>query len=246
VTDEQLDELAPEPLHHQLQRIFTAKIEAGTWPVGHQLEAEVTLSQRYGVSRATMRQAILSLVSKGYLTRKQGRGTFVAQRKLDFSVVPAPVASGAHARHELLGIDIWLRDPEAAETLGVPASTTLTRIDRLRYEKDEPVALERTYQPSSTCPGIEKADLSRTLTEIMQQDYATRIGRYNATVEPVLLDEVQQEQLRYTADPALGLLVTRTSFTVAGEPLILGLMTFRGDRCRALFTNPPLDYAGVL
>jgi GntR family transcriptional regulator len=236
VFEDQVDETAAEPLHHQLQSIFMARIDDGTWPAGHQLDGEVSLAERYGVSRATMRQAILALVGKGYLKRKQGRGTFVADRIHNFTIAPH-LSVSEHARHELLSIDVATQNAEASEQLGVPASTVLTQIDRVRYEGDEPIGLERTFQPTSTCPGIEHADLSRTLTVILHEDYGLDVVRHSSTVEPVLLDSLQRQKLKFTGEPALGLLITRTAYALDGQALVLGQVTLRGDRCRALFTG---------
>lgn len=87
MTEPLLDQHSADPLHHQLQRIFIRKIESGEWPHGYQLEGEMTSSSKYGVSRATVRQAILALVNQGYLTRKQGKGTFVSRQKHDMNVL---------------------------------------------------------------------------------------------------------------------------------------------------------------
>ena len=46
---------------------------------GDKLPNEVELSQRLGVSRTTLREAIHTLVSQGLLEARRGRGTFVSQ-----------------------------------------------------------------------------------------------------------------------------------------------------------------------
>lgn len=238
MTDERLDEHAPEPLHYQLQRIFTSKINSGEWPAGHRLDGEFALSDRYGVSRATMRQAILALVAKGYLTRKQGRGTFVAEKKHDFSVIAPRISeTTAESRHALLDLDVRVHDEEVAELLGVPASTWLTRIERLRYLEGEPISIEISYLASGLCPGIEKADMAIPLVDILAEDYDVRIATRTATVEPVLLDPVQKERLHFSGDPALGLLVTRTGYSEDGSAMTVDMTTFRGDRYRALVSG---------
>lgn len=47
---------------------------------GDKLPNEVELSQELGVSRATLREAIRSLVAQGVLEVRRGRGTFVSQQ----------------------------------------------------------------------------------------------------------------------------------------------------------------------
>ncbi|MFI4944457.1 MAG: GntR family transcriptional regulator, partial [Burkholderiales bacterium] len=59
------------------------KIELGELRPHARLEAEDQLAACYRVSKATVRQALGELVHAGYLRREQGRGTFVAEARVD-------------------------------------------------------------------------------------------------------------------------------------------------------------------
>ena len=50
----------------------------GNWPSGTQLPTIDQLSDRYGVAKVTVRQALGVLASEGLIERVQGKGTFVA------------------------------------------------------------------------------------------------------------------------------------------------------------------------
>ncbi|AOP45815.1 GntR family transcriptional regulator [Streptomyces lydicus] len=54
-----------------------AQIVNGTWPVGSRIPPESALSESLGVSRASVREAVRSLVHSGLLEPRQGDGTFV-------------------------------------------------------------------------------------------------------------------------------------------------------------------------
>ncbi|WP_129583501.1 GntR family transcriptional regulator [Alicyclobacillus tolerans] len=69
------------PMYQKIKRQLIEPIERGEWPVGHPLPSEAELSQQFQVSRTTIRQAIGDLVSMGYVTRQQGKGTFVSQAR---------------------------------------------------------------------------------------------------------------------------------------------------------------------
>lgn len=45
------------------------KIQTGQWPVGYMLPTELELCEQFGVSRPSVRTALLSLVNDGYLMR---------------------------------------------------------------------------------------------------------------------------------------------------------------------------------
>ncbi len=56
-------------------------INAGKYEVDTKIPSENQLSDKYGVSRQTVRKAILELEQEGYLYAKHGSGTFVARRR---------------------------------------------------------------------------------------------------------------------------------------------------------------------
>ena len=59
---------------------IVARITSGELRPGARLPAEPTLAASYGVSRATLREALRSLEEDGFVTRTPGAGTFVTHR----------------------------------------------------------------------------------------------------------------------------------------------------------------------
>lgn len=80
----QLDRRSFVPLYYQLQEILKEQIESGLWQPGDPLPSEPELAQRFGVSRVVVRQALAILEDDRQIIRIRGRGTFVAQPKLDY------------------------------------------------------------------------------------------------------------------------------------------------------------------
>lgn len=79
----QLDRRSFVPLYYQLQEVLKEQIESGVWQPGDPLPSEPELARRFGVSRAVVRQALAILEDDRQIERIRGRGTFVAQPKLD-------------------------------------------------------------------------------------------------------------------------------------------------------------------
>ena len=52
-------------------------------PIGAPISSERDLAQEYGVSRMTARRAVIDLTREGLLDRHVGRGTFVAQPRIE-------------------------------------------------------------------------------------------------------------------------------------------------------------------
>jgi DNA-binding GntR family transcriptional regulator len=70
----------PVPLYYQLEKVLRKRILSGSLKPDQAFPTEKELCQEFGVSRITVRQALLSLESDNLIRREQGRGTFVAFR----------------------------------------------------------------------------------------------------------------------------------------------------------------------
>ncbi|HWF73034.1 MAG TPA: GntR family transcriptional regulator [Solirubrobacteraceae bacterium] len=78
-----LDRASFVPLYYQLQELLKEQIESGVWAPGEPLPSEPDLARGLGVSRVVVRQALAILEDDRQIVRLQGRGTFVAQPKLE-------------------------------------------------------------------------------------------------------------------------------------------------------------------
>jgi GntR family transcriptional regulator len=68
------------PLHRQLFLVLHDEIERGALAAGQPLPTELELCEQFGVSRITVRRALTDLADQGYITRRQGVGSFVRDR----------------------------------------------------------------------------------------------------------------------------------------------------------------------
>jgi len=85
-----------QPKYRLVERELLSMINDGKVGVGQQVPTEHSISQKYAVSRFTVRKAIENLEQKGYVTRTPGRGTFVTNWRI------------AQTRHRVLRKDIAL------------------------------------------------------------------------------------------------------------------------------------------
>jgi GntR family transcriptional regulator len=67
------------PLHRQLFLVLHDEIARGAIAAGEPLPTEQDLCDQFGVSRITVRRALADLASQGYITRRQGVGSFVRE-----------------------------------------------------------------------------------------------------------------------------------------------------------------------
>ena len=71
------------PMYYRLQQTLIDKIICQDWKAGMQLPSEREIAATMGISVGTVRKALENMVHKGYLSRIQGKGTFVAENTLD-------------------------------------------------------------------------------------------------------------------------------------------------------------------
>ena len=64
-------------LYRRIVDTIMADIAAGTYPVGSRLPAERDLTERFGVSRPTIREAMIALEMQGLVEARKGSGVFV-------------------------------------------------------------------------------------------------------------------------------------------------------------------------
>ncbi|WP_246469501.1 GntR family transcriptional regulator [Cohnella nanjingensis] len=70
---------AQSPKYLQLKEEIVSWIAGGRYLPGDKLPSENELAERFALSRQTVRQSIGELVQEGWLSREQGKGTFVAR-----------------------------------------------------------------------------------------------------------------------------------------------------------------------
>src|SRR5512142_874888 len=66
------------PLYVQASEAYRALLRSGKYAPGDRLPTEIELSQQWGISRPTLREALRLLEEEGSIVRRHGVGTFVA------------------------------------------------------------------------------------------------------------------------------------------------------------------------
>ncbi|MQA86323.1 MAG: UTRA domain-containing protein [Streptosporangiales bacterium] len=228
-----IDRASPVPLYFQVAQHLEHLIESGELVPGTRLDNEVILADRLGLSRPTMRQAIQHLVDRGMLVRKRGVGTQVVhpqvRRQVKLTSLYDDLARTDQRPSTKVLAREYVRAPdEAAAALGVAPGTEVVYLERLRYARDEPLALLHNHLPARLAELPTEELESRGLYEILRNSklriqVATQtIGARRATVrEARLLEEPRGAPL---------LTITRTAYDDAGRAVEYGTHVYRASR----------------
>ena len=131
------------PLYMQIKELFVANISSGRWSPGDVIPSEIQLAQDLGVSQGTVRKAITELVENNVLTRRQGRGTFVAYHNSEralFHFFHIVDNKGRKVLPESTTLSCRRKRASRAESskLRLAPSSSVVSIERTRQFNDQP------------------------------------------------------------------------------------------------------------
>lgn len=138
-----LDQNSPVPLHAQIEEYLRGLIVKKEYKSGEKfLPKEVTMSNKLGVSRNTIRQAINKLVHEGLIERKKGVGTKVVTKKIStrldnwISFTKEMRNQGIEVVNYLVNIALVTVDDEVSEALSISKSKKVWKLEKIRGSKD--------------------------------------------------------------------------------------------------------------
>ena len=177
----------------QVRDELSHRIDRGVLPAGSRLPSEPALATEFGVSRATLRDALRALESEGLIRR-----TFVTTGRrvansldLNFGVTDAIRAAGMEAgvgecRH-------WLEPATVSEAtrLELQPGADVLVVERIRTADGKPVVLSRDILPGRLVadrPELADEMLKRSIYEVLERDLGIVISYGVATFQPVTAD----------------------------------------------------------
>lgn len=228
-------ESVQEPKYWHLKTVLNDALDS-EFEVGEILPNERDLAARFGVARATLRQALEQLELEGRLQRRRGVGTTVAPPRMGVAVGPsANVWPGA-------GRDAWntigcveaVAPAQIVALLGTDADQAVHTIRRERVMRSQHVATELLYVPPASVPGLSlmlspadhaPAVLRELHTLALEgEDRSVELGSARAE------DAKQLDRL-----PGAPVLVLTTRYFAGGRVAAASVATYRADTCRLTF-----------
>lgn len=229
---EDLDRNGPIPLYFQVSTRLEAAIHDGVIPAGGRLENEVTIGQRLGMSRPTVRRAIQELVDKGLLVRRRGIGTQVVQGHVTRGVEPTSLFEDLRATAHTPTTRLITRatveaDSAVAEALGVPVGEEVLFLRRQRSTDGIPVAVLENYLPREFADITDDQLEQRGLYEILRaRGVAIRIAKQKIGARRAQRDEGELLDIDRSG-PVLT--VERVAYDRSGRAFEFGHHCYRPD-----------------
>ncbi len=149
------------PLYAQLAGIIKNAITSGAVKVGDLLPSEAELCERFEISRNTVRQAIGSLEEAGFVVRKRGKGTFVAdpstrRKGVQYSFTTEISSMGKHPSSTLVSFEVTEPPAKIKRLMSLEDGVQVYCFTRVRNVDGEPLILETSYYPQHIYPNLTR------------------------------------------------------------------------------------------
>ncbi|MEC4200437.1 MULTISPECIES: GntR family transcriptional regulator [Bacillus] len=223
------------PIYYQIETEIKKLAETKDLKPGDLIPSEREFAEKYEVSRMTVRQAVNNLVNEGILVRQRGKGTFIAEPKIEqplkglTSFSEDMKSRGMRPGTKMLGFGVIPCDQSIARKLEIHEGASVYEVKRIRLADDIPMAYEISYLPADLINGLTEDIMSASLYDYVENTLSLTIDRAAQTLEPAIASPAESEPLDIE-EGAPVLLIERLSYLDDGRPFEVVKSVYRGDR----------------
>ena len=155
-------------IYQQLMESIKKKIVSGELSIGDKIESERLMSEKYGINRMTVRNAIKHLEKEGILESIRGSGTYVKsmpqiESTIDLGKDTGSLSLSAQIRQKgMKSSRVLISMDRVVPVEGVkdafPNETAVYEIIRMSLINDKPYAIQKVYIPCSVFSDAERFD----------------------------------------------------------------------------------------
>jgi GntR family transcriptional regulator len=216
------------PIYQRLKDLFTQKVQSGQWGGADAIPSEYELSVQYGVAPGTVRKAIESLVSDGYLTRQQGKGTFVRQASFGNAMFrffrhTDPDGHVIQPAARILSIKTAIPTQTEIKKLLLIPNERVIHLTRVRYaqNKNEPLLYEEISVSAQRFEALLSAD-TNSFEDLLYPAYdrlcQVRVHRATETISFGLAELGVAKRLLAEVNAPVAI-ITRLATAIDGQPV---------------------------
>jgi GntR family transcriptional regulator len=233
-----ISSLSQLPLHAQVEASLASNIQGGELPPGAQLPPEESLTQRFAVSRTTVRTAVQSLVGRGLVEIRRGKGTFVTQPAITEELteltgfIEDMQAPGRAASARVLDGRMVAASETVARQLALPRGEMVARIQRVRLLDGVPLSFHEIYLAQDLGTRVIADDLDhQPISSLLEGKYATPLLEAEYRLAAVAAHGTVARALGIEAGSPI-FLIERTAFSYERRPVVYERLYYRDDHIR--------------
>jgi GntR family transcriptional regulator len=214
------------PLYRQIKNLITRSLEAGEWKPGEAIPSELELAARYRVSQGTVRKAVDELASENLVTRRQGKGTFVAthhepRTQFRFLRLLPDAGKQEYPASRLIECRRGRASAEAARLLQLKTGEPVVILRRLLLFAGKPTVIDEVWLPGAIFRKLTAAVFERykgSLYKMFETEFGMRMIRAEEKIRAVAASSDDAALLDVVPGLPL-LLVERVTYTYGDKPV---------------------------
>ena len=225
-----------KPLYRQVEADIKSKIVSKVYVAGEKMPTENELSEQYNVSKITIRKAIQNLSDEGYVKKVQGKGTFITYKKEKMYInkpsgFKETLSSKGHSsKNEIIQASFLNADGDISEKLSIPLNTKVVYLERLVWEDNEPMAIDKIYIEDEKFPGfITKLSKDLSFYTILEKDYNIQPKHAVLEIDGIIAQNQHADLLKCNiGDPLFS--INKISYDFEDKPIHYSSTIVRCDR----------------
>ncbi|MGF1736346.1 GntR family transcriptional regulator [Photobacterium satsumensis] len=196
-------------IYKKIAKQLRNRINSNEFEIGDCLPSEIALAKDYVVSRMTLRKAIDSLVHSGLITRQHGRGTFIANKDVEYTSQHLKTFSESlhnttqRLRSEVHEFSIKPAPLSIAKKLKIKEGKPLYHIVRVRYLNDQPIQIEESYLPVAMFPDLSVRHLEGSKFHYVEVVAGMKIKGCTESFTTIMPNEKQKSTLKVSGNTPL-------------------------------------------
>ena len=223
----------------------TLRREISSLPPNSLLPTEQQLAKRFGISRVTLREALVLLEQSGLVSRHRGRGTIISPPKITRRFSPLTSfeqdmsEQGVPFETQVLSYEPEAPPPDfIRERLRLPPGSTAGFLSLVRLVQGRIVCHDARHYPPAIAARfeperVEQSDASRVLEDLV----GLRITAvdWESEIVPSSMETAAALEI------SPGTLIVANTFTYhveSGAPIEAGVISYRIDRCKFRYELP--------
>ena len=228
-----------EPLYLLVKKEIDNRIEKGTYTPGERLPSEAELAEEFGVSRATLREALRVLEKEGKVDRRQGIGTFIAEKRAQFksgieelnSLTEMIEARGLEPGTKDIELNLNQQVPQLAKEFEFAENAKMIILHRTRTADGKAVAFCTDYLPHQLLPigKVKKSYFQGSLFKHLRDECGIYPVYAVADIVPEVADGLLAEKLNLEKGASI-LLLSQMYYDDCDNPILYSKNYFRSDK----------------
>lgn len=227
------------PLYQQIKSLILNSLRLGEWKPGEAIPSEMELATRFRVSQGTVRKAIDELAGENLLTRRQGKGTFVAthaEQHVQFrflKLVPDSGTPGSEgpAQREIVECRRARASADIARALALRTGDAVLQARRVLSFAGTPTILEDIWLPAAPFKGLTAERLTNyhgPMYALFETEFNVRMVRAEEQIRAEPASDGREILLQVAPGTPL-LSVERIAYTYKDIPMELRRGYYRTD-----------------